>query len=155
MRNLNQQYLAVPKWALATLIITAFIGFADATYLTAEHFLNRVPPCSIIKGCEVVTTSKYATIGNMPIALLGAIYYFFMFILLMLFVDTKKNNALMLFARLSIIGLLTSAYLIYIQLFTLKAICIYCMLSATTSTILFLLSLYILKINKINLWTKQ
>src|SRR5579872_6247498 len=54
--------------------ILGFLGFLDATYLTILHYKNTIPPCTL-HGCEVVLSSVFATIGGVPIALIGAGYY--------------------------------------------------------------------------------
>src|SRR5690348_14780226 len=56
-------------------IILSFLGFLDAAYLTILHYKNVIPPCSIAHGCETVLTSQYATLGPIPIALLGVFFY--------------------------------------------------------------------------------
>ena len=133
------------KLPIIAFLVISFIGFLDATYLAVEHFLGRVPVCNIIEGCDIVTTSKYATIGGIPIAFLGAIYYITLFILTIVYLDTKRISFMNLAARMSGVGFVTSLYLIYLQLFVLNAICLYCMISATTSTLLFAIGFYILK----------
>lgn len=127
--------------------ITALIGFADATYLAVKHFQNEIPPCTLVAGCDVVTTSTYATIFGIPVALIGSLYYLALLTLAIAFFDTKKE-ALFRFACTSTwIGLIASMYFVYLQLFVLDAICLYCMGSAVTSTVLFVLGTLFLKRN--------
>jgi uncharacterized membrane protein len=131
--------------AIWSLLLIAFIGFLDATYLAVEHFRGEIPPCSITLGCEAVTTSGYATILTVPVALLGSIYYLVAIVLLMLFIQTGKEKMLIFFKYLSILGLLASAYFVYLQISVIGAICQWCMVSAGTSTLLFLVSWLTLK----------
>src|SRR3989344_1559205 len=42
----------------------SFLGLVDASYLAAKHYTGTIPPCAIVKGCEVVTTSQYAAVGR-------------------------------------------------------------------------------------------
>ena len=51
----------VSTGAVVFLFIVALIGFADASYLTVEHYRNVIPPCTT-SGCETVLTSSYSTI---------------------------------------------------------------------------------------------
>lgn len=124
--------------------VFAVIGFADATYLTMKHFFGGIIPC-LTGGCELVTTSEYSIIFGVPISLMGAIYYLSLLILIIAYFESKNIIVLRLAARLTIIGLLVSAYLVSIQVFVLHAICDKCMLSAASSTVLFILGLYIQK----------
>lgn len=127
----------LPWWMLSISIL----GFLDAAYLTLEHFLNRVPPCSIVAGCEQVTTSVYSIVAGVPVALLGAVYYLFVLMLVIVYLDTKNEIILRVVARLTIIGFVASLAFVYIQLFVIGAICLYCMFSALTSTTLFVLGM--------------
>ncbi len=133
---------AVPsKWLpVAFLIISAF-GFADATYLTTQHYLGLPVACSILEGCEQVTTSPYSFIFGIPVALLGSMFYLTVLILSVIYLDSKKIKFLNFIAIITPIGFLASLYFVYLQIFVIKAICLWCMGSATTSTLLFILSL--------------
>jgi len=123
------------------------LGLADASYLTIEHLRGGVPNCSIIEGCDVVTTSEYSEIFGIPVALLGALYYLTMSGLMLFWLDKRKNSTLRIASYLSIAGLGASIYFVYIQLFVLQAICLYCMGSALSSTLIFILSMLVLKKN--------
>lgn len=123
----------------------SILGFLDAAYLSLEHFLGRVPPCSIVEGCEQVTTSVYSIIAGVPVALLGAVFYLTVLVLSIVYLDTKRNGPLTFAACLTIIGFVASLAFVYIQLFVIHAICIYCMFSALTSTTLFILGMMVLR----------
>ena len=142
-----------------TFLPVSFLGFLDASYLTVKHFVGTPLPCSVIHGCEEVTTSQYSVIGGIPVALLGAVYYLAIFILILsvlrrnMFSSCGAENValanedklLNLTARLTVIGLLASLWFIYLQLFVIKAICLYCMFSAFTSITLFVFGIIVLK----------
>ena len=113
--------------------IIAFFGFIDATYLTILHFKNATPPCTI-SGCEVVLTSKYATILGIPLALLGSFFYISVIVVCLLILTDGKKMWLQIFYLLAGTGFMISAVLFGIQAIELKAFCQYCLLSAATST---------------------
>jgi uncharacterized membrane protein len=151
----NRMSLKIPSQKLLTMIpqpiVWAFLGvsllgFLDATYLTIKYYQDVAPTCSLIKGCEEVTTSRYATIEGIPVALLGAIYYLSIFLLTVAYLDTKRERIFNFAARSTSIGFLASLWFVYLQLFVIKAICIYCMVSAATSTVLFGLGIFATKI---------
>jgi len=102
----------------------------------------------LIAGCETVLTSKYSAIYGIPVALGGAVYYFAAFILIFLYKEMEQKILLRLFFLFSALAFFASLGFVYIQLFILKAICIYCMASAATSTLLFLLSCIMQNIKK-------
>lgn len=122
------------------LLLLAILGFSDATFLTIKHYTGGVIPCAITTGCEVVTTSKYATVAGIPVALAGAAFYFVMAVVSILVLDTKAGRWLRLAAWLSIAGLGASLYLVMIQVAVLHSYCLYCLLSAGTSTMLWVVS---------------
>lgn len=125
---------------LIAFIIVSFLGFLDASYLTLEHFLNRIPPCGF-SGCETVTTSMYSTVFGIPVALLGAVYYFLMFAGAILVWQTKNGSYFNLLSWTTVAGLLASLWFVYAQTFILHAFCVYCIFSALTSTTLFILGM--------------
>lgn len=130
-----QQFLS--KYIIVFIVI-AGLGFADAMFLSVEHYLGVIPPCSI-GGCEKVTTSEYADIFGIPVAYTGALYYVALLVLLLLFIDFKKVIFVKGIFALTTIGFLFSLYFTFLQFFVIKAICPYCLFSALTSTALFLL----------------
>ena len=128
---------------LIILITLSFIGFIDAAFLAIEHYRGEIPPCSIsfLNGCETVTTSQYAVVLGVPIALVGAVYYLIVIVLLIAYWDLRKTILLKLALLLTGLGFLASLYLIYLQIFVLKALCQYCLISAGSSTLLFIILL--------------
>ena len=152
MTNLKNSLMApfprIPKWIIVAFFITALIGFIDASFLAIEHYRGVVPPCSIISGCEKVTTSSYAEVFGIPLALFGAIYYFALLVLIIAYFDLKKAIILKIAALVTPIGFLASLYFVYLQVFIIKAICLYCMISAAASITLFVLGIIILRAAK-------
>ncbi len=139
----------MPKWFLIVFIAVSFVGFLDATYLTIEYYSGVIPPCYIFTGCDQVITSSYGKIaGNVPTSLIGVFYYLLLFIAAVIFIDTKNKRALYILGYLPIAGLLVSIRLVYLQFFVIHATCLYCMVSAVSSTVLFLAGLYVLKFMK-------
>ena len=134
----------VRKSALLLLLLISILGFADASYLAAKFYQGKVPPCSIVSGCEEVTTSQYATILGVPVSLTGALYYLAFIILLVVYLDRGKDAFFRAAAWLSVFGFLFSLWLLSAQLFLIGAICLYCLFSFTTSTVIFITSTSIL-----------
>lgn len=127
-----------------TFLVIAFLGFLDATYLAVEHFKGTIPPCTILQGCEKVTTSEYSVIWGVPVALVGSIYYLLVIVLSVMFLDLKNEKYFLYASYLTIFGFLAAIYFVFIQLAIIKAICIYCMFSALTSTLLFIIGLLVI-----------
>ena len=111
----------------------ALLGIAIAGYLTWVHYAGLKPVClSGGGGCEKVQSSSYADVAGIPVAVLGLIGY--VGILGSLWLRGEKG--LTLGVLLTLIGLGFSAYLTYRELFTIDAICQWCVASAMVMTIL-------------------
>jgi uncharacterized membrane protein len=125
-------------------LVLSFIGFIDSVYLTVNHYFKTIPPCSV-SDCGVVLTSKYSTIFNIPVSLFGAIYYILLFILAVLSFEIRKEIIRFVIV-LTPLGFLISLYFVYVQIFILKELCFYCLISAFISTILFIFSFFIIRL---------
>jgi len=135
----------IPKWLIIGFIIISFLGFLDATYLTAKHYLGGTIPCSLYDGCNEVAASKYSVIFGIPVALYGVMYYLTALMLSLIYLDLKSARILTVIPPITLFGVIASAWLVYLQLFVIDAVCIYCMGSAATSTILFIFGLLLFK----------
>lgn len=132
------------KFIAFTFIFLSLIGFFDAAYLAIEHLRGVPVICSILNGCEKVTTSKYATIGLIPVALVGALYYLIIFFLAVAVLETGYWKIVYALSWFTIIGFLASVWFMYLQLFVINALCLYCVASAMTSTALFITGIYVI-----------
>lgn len=143
----------VPSKAVILLLIVAVIGFADAAYLSFEHYQGVIPPCSLTSGCEQVLTSSYSTVAGIPVSLGGAIYYFLVALGAFIYLESKyaasvkpHHEKFLRYALLvTILGFIASLWFVYIQIFVIHSYCVYCLGSAITSTILFVTACVILK----------
>jgi len=124
--------------------VLGVIGLLDSAYLTYIKLANATASCAGIGDCDAVNSSQYAEIFGIPIALLGAGAYLMMFILLFLEKrsDFWRQQAPLLLFVLTLIGVLYSAYLTFVEVAILHAICPYCVLSAIVLVIMFAISLY-------------
>ncbi len=135
---------ALPTSLLVAVIVLALIGFADSTFLLAKRLSGGPIPCVLgFTGCDTVSKSPYSVLFGIPLSAYGMVFYLAIGVLGLLYLDTKNT----LFARLLLpataLGFAMSVYFIYVQKFLIKAFCVYCVLSAIVSTILFFLGLTI------------
>ena len=141
----------IPTILLVFMVVISFVGLLDSRYLSAKHFAGGLVECNFFSGCESVLNSVYSEFFDIPVALFGGIYYFTVLICSIYFLQNLPKINLGHFkflACFTVAGLLASAYFVAIQLFLLKAICEYCMLSAVSSTLLLVLSLTLLRHEK-------
>lgn len=132
------------------ILILAFFGLADSIYLT-QHELSGTPLlCNIqnLSGCNIVATSQYSHIFGTPLAEFGILFYTIIFILaaleLVIF-DQLLRRALQ---AISFIGVISSLYFTFMQIFVIGAFCIYCSASAFITLLIFILATLIEPIRK-------
>lgn len=113
-------------------IALAAIGVAVAAYLTYIHYEGIKPACGLGGNCEKVQTSEWSDVAGVPVALMGLIGY--ALILASLFVAGDVGR--MAGALLALVGFGFSAYLTYRELFSIDAICEWCVTSAVLMTLL-------------------
>jgi|AntRauTorcE11897_2_1112592.scaffolds.fasta_scaffold40442_1 uncharacterized membrane protein len=123
-------------------VIISFVGLIDSGYLSAVHFLGEVPTCTIASGCDKVALSPYATIGPIPVSLLGTLFYLAMLVIGVAWIDSRNNRLLKHLIWLTIPAFFFSIWLIYVMFFEIEAICEYCLLSAASTTVLMGLSVW-------------
>jgi uncharacterized membrane protein len=112
--------------------ILAAAGVVIAGYLTWVHYADLEPACvGGGGGCERVQASEYAALAGIPVALLGVIGY--VAIGATLLVETERSR--LLGALLALVGFGFSAYLTYLELGVIDAICQWCVASAVTMTL--------------------
>jgi uncharacterized membrane protein len=110
----------------------ATVGLGVAGYLTYVHYAGLKPVCGISHGCETVQTSQYAYLATVPVALLGAFAYVGVIATSL----SRSQQALLAAFGISLIGFAFSAYLTYREVFTIHAICSWCVSSAVIFTLL-------------------
>lgn len=106
------------------------LGAAIAGYLTWVHYAELQPYC--VGGgnaCERVQSSPYAELAGIPVAVLGLAGY--LAILASLALSDRSVTAF-----LALVGFGFSAYLTYLELAVIHAICQWCVASAVVMTAL-------------------
>jgi uncharacterized membrane protein len=109
-------------------LVWALLGLAASAYLTVEHFtastLLACPENATIN-CAKVTTSRWSHVFGVPVAVLGLGYFV---LLVGLCLPWAWRAAALQRWRIAAvaIGALTVVYLVYIELFKVDAICLWC-----------------------------
>jgi len=119
-----------PGWLRLTALILSLGGLGVSVYLTITHYSTAVTlacPESSTINCEKVTTSPESVVFGIPVAVLGLAFFVLM---------VAVNNPLGWRAPLRLIhqsrvlsviaGMGFVIYLIYVELFKVNAICLWC-----------------------------
>jgi len=125
-------------------IFLALIGVIDSFYLFIFKLSKNNAMCLGNGDCATVNASRYSEIYGIPVSLLGLIAYLAILALLIFEyrnIVTKENSNLLIFG-ISLVGVIFSAYLTYIEYFVIFAVCPFCVLSAIVIALLFFISIY-------------
>ncbi|MEO9137586.1 MAG: vitamin K epoxide reductase family protein [Jatrophihabitans sp.] len=125
--TLDQQRRLLPNGARAVALVSAVAALAVSVYLTVEHYSRSIGfacPESATINCVKVTTSKYSVIAGVPVALLGLLFFVGMTVLLALPVRNRFRDLAVLAG--SGVGVLMVLWLVYVELFEVDAICLWC-----------------------------
>lgn len=130
--------------ALIASLVLAILGAGVGAYLIRVHYDIDALVCGT-GDCEVVQTSEYATVMDIPIAIFGTAMYLTVLGLTILRLRKPDLSLPASTAALAITaaGTLYSAWLTWIEIYELEAICQWCVVSATLTTLLFILEVVI------------
>jgi uncharacterized membrane protein len=119
------------RWVRITALVLALLGLADSTYLTITHFELSIlsASCPVKSGfnCVKVTTSPQSEVFGIPVAILGLAFYVAMTAVNLppLWKTTDVRVAWLRLA-MSVTGVGFVLYLLYAELFLIKALCEFC-----------------------------
>jgi uncharacterized membrane protein len=126
----EQQPVAPPLWFQLTTWILSLGGLGVSIYLTIAHFNTSVTlacPATSTINCEKVTTSPESYAFGIPVAVLGLAFYVFLAVVNSPWAWRITWPPLR-WARVGsmVVGILFVLYLIYAELFSIGAICLWC-----------------------------
>ena len=129
--------------------LLALVGLFVALYLWLHALgFGGAIKCGASGGCETVQTSPWAVFLGLPVALYGVVGYLAVLIVAL---ASLRPAALprpgwdRLVLGLSSIGVVFTAYLTYVELFLIHAICRWCVGSAGIITLIWIVSLFSLR----------
>ena len=121
-----------PAIGMVVSFVLTLLAIADSAYLTWVHYLPQDLVCSVNGGCHTVQSSTYATLGPVPVALLGLAMYV---VILLLGIIRWQRPDIAPYASVAIFGMVLAGviyygYLTHIELNVLNAICQWCVICA-------------------------
>ncbi len=139
---LEKPYGIIPRLLGAIVLVLAFVGFIDASYLSAKRLLGSPLNCYFFGGCDAVNASPYSILFGVPLSLYGSVFYLLVVLFAVAYLQNSRPVFVWFLMALTAIGFLFSGYFIFLQQFVIKAYCFYCVVSAVVSTSNFVLMLY-------------
>ena len=108
------------------MLLLALAGTAISGYLSVVRVTGGNAVCDPSHGCDVVAASPYATILGIPVAYLGLAFAITLIVLTAIWWLRADRRALQGAYALLLLGTLFVAYLTFLELFVIKAVCIWC-----------------------------
>ncbi|MGQ9573519.1 MAG: vitamin K epoxide reductase family protein [Dehalococcoidia bacterium] len=107
----------------------ALAGMAVSAYLTYTHYADQPVACGGYGGCDAVQTTEYAILAGIPVALLGALFCAGLLAVALWWLarlPMAEEWAPVACFAMTLGGVAFAAYLTYVELFVLEAVCIWC-----------------------------
>jgi uncharacterized membrane protein len=142
-------------WLALLMMFLGLAGLGVSAYLMWGYTVpGATLSCGGSSGCDTVKDSVYANLAGIPLPVLGLASYAALLVLVGLQGQPAIRGrgwspylALGIFG-ISLAGVLYSAYLTYIELFVIYAICRWCVASAFIMVAIFVLSIFNLRNNQ-------
>jgi uncharacterized membrane protein len=154
--------MAIGVLALVGLLVAVYLAIFEIGYLFAPSFSGEIVCPN--QGCETVNRSQYVTMFGLPVAVYGILGYLAILVIDLGWMTRREMAALAggkkrraaagpvrrwlarvrvsnVLLALTGLGFLASLFLTYLELFRIRAICTWCMVSASVMTVLFGLAL--------------
>ena len=122
----------------AALFLCALGALISAYLLVADFVLGGAELCLTGGGCDVVRESRYSSMGGVPVSLLGVLGYAAMAAAAASPLGRRARWNALFWLSAAAVGF--SAYLTYLELFVIEAICSWCVASAAIAAGVFVLA---------------
>jgi uncharacterized membrane protein len=134
------------------LMLLSLLGMADSGYLFWKHRRSTLLTTGTggsnfcqAGGCDLVSQGKYAEVKGIPVAAFGIVGYLALLALSVMAAALGGRSLMWGIVGISGIGVVVSAFLVYLQIAVIGAICSWCVLSAFTMTSIFILSVLLVR----------
>lgn len=135
------------RWRELAMTLLSAVGAAVAAYLVVIALdPNKEVACGPLGDCHAVQSSRFADVAGVPVAAFGLLMYVGLLALMVARVARLGSAELQqafvtLTFSLALGGVVYSAYLTYLELAVIHAICVWCVTSAAIITVVFVLTL--------------
>ncbi len=143
--------LRTEKWQLRLIQLLTIPGILTAYYLWLYHGGTLYSACTTnaIFDCGQVSGpgARFASIGPVPVAMIGLAGYIFIFLLVWLkdWLPVVEENLAELMLGTTGLAFLFTLGLTALEFFVIHAFCQYCLYSAVIVTVMFILAVWYLK----------
>lgn len=136
---------SLPAWVDLATPLLCLVGLGVALYLSYVETTATPAVCGPVGDCNAVQSSPYARLfGILPIGVLGVMGYLAIsaaWLWRRYHKDSLAELAAPAAFGMTAFGTLFSVYLTYLEIFVIRAVCLWCLSSAVIMTLLMLVSL--------------
>ncbi len=125
----------------------ALVGIAASGYLTWTKLSGELPVCGPIAGCETVQQSQYSAVLGIPVSVFGLGMAIVVLASVVGWWVGGDRRALYLPYLAGLMGVFVVAYLAYLMLFVIRAVCVWCSVFDTTVVLGWILSIVALRVS--------
>lgn len=119
----------------------AIFGIGISGYLAATHYADKPIVCGGLGQCDYVNSSEYASVAGIPVSLLGVAMYSGLFAAAALWALRPGSDFWpVAYWGMALAGAGYAGYLTYVELEVLRAICVWCVVSAVVLALSLLIS---------------
>jgi uncharacterized membrane protein len=125
-------------WLWTSMVLCGF-GIVVSGYLASKRLTGGSLACTRWAQCDAVNNSVYSKFLGVPVSFIGLAAYLLLLALSVAALRTEgrvRRQALLLSLLLSIGGVGFSAYLTYLEIYVIEALCAWCVASAIIITLL-------------------
>lgn len=131
----------VPSWAQLVSLALSLAAVGIGSYLTVTHYADPAAlacPDTGIVNCTLVTTSSWSSVAGVPLALVGLVWAAVMTALTVPWA-WRARSPWVRRVRLGLAGAGAAMvlYLVYVELFRIGAVCLWCTAMHVTAVSLF------------------
>lgn len=133
---------------ITTFIVLSILGLLNSTYLYYKHRKKEILVCPLHSHCNTVIESQWSTFLGVRNDVLGTLYYLFLLTLILFSLGKPQfqEQIYKVIFPILLTGVIYSGFLTYIQLKRIKNLCLYCLISAFITLLLFTNSLQLLRL---------
>jgi len=121
-------------------VVFAAIGTSVSAYLVWVHYSGELTMCVGVGGCEVVQASRYSMVGSIPVAALGLVGFVTLLAAALWRMRSDGQAPFLALFALSLGATAFVAYLTYVEIFIIGAICPWCVSVAFCAAAIFALA---------------
>ena len=125
------------------LAVLDVIGLVVAGYLSVVELSGKAPTCGVFGGCEEVARSQYNNFLGIPVAVFGVALSVTLLSLALAWWKTDIYGLLLGHYALSLVGVMFDGWFLYLQVFVIGAVCIWCLTYEVSLLLRFLIALIV------------